>query len=161
MKKPCDTDHGLHIQQRQRDGRIIEVDLASFQLRDELWRKRLEIHFQAHGERGVRAHPGTHTAKHVARDSQMEVERIAPEGLVPEGVEAEGLLALPQHLDGVAQNLPVESFGNDSAEPSIAVTAAVRLPPREPDNRHHDDGTQQHHAEGPRCLFMMTSLSAP
>jgi hypothetical protein len=63
----------------------------------------------------------------------VQVQRIAPEGLVPEGVEAEDLLALPHYIEGVAQNHPVESCGNDSAEPSIAGTAAVCLPPREPD----------------------------
>src|SRR5579872_1163736 len=99
------------VQLEEGDGRcgILEIHFSEFQCRDEVGGKRVDVDFEANGERGGRTYSWAYAAKLCAFDGLMELESVAPEGFVAECVEAKSLFALFGHLPRVLTNARVES----------------------------------------------------
>src|SRR5215831_19268803 len=85
------TDDGVEFEQRQRDGRVVEIHGALTQLLPQRLRERVEVHLETDRERGLRADAAADAAEAAALDGLVQLERVAPERLVAEGVEAEGV----------------------------------------------------------------------
>ena len=87
------ADDSLRIDQRQRVGRIIEIDGVIRDCRQDWSRDQLHVEFEADGERRRRTDTRSDPTETRAADGLMQLERIAPEPLVAEGIASEDLPA--------------------------------------------------------------------
>ena len=103
-----DAKNRLGVDQRQRVGRVVEIDGA---VRDRgkhrPW-NRIDIELEADGECGRGADPRAHTAKSRAADRLVQLERIAPEPLVAEGITAKDLTSAVEQIAVVLLNRRIE-----------------------------------------------------
>jgi hypothetical protein len=79
-----DADHRAQLEQRDRRGGLVERDRAVLDAGFHRRRKRVRVHFQTDGERGLRTDRRP--------DDFVHAQSVGPESLVAEGVEAEDLL---------------------------------------------------------------------
>ena len=103
VEEPCDTDHRIELQERESDCRVIKVHLTLLELFDERCGERIDIDFQADGQRGLWAQAGTDTSKFCSLDRLMEFKRISPESLVVEGGESKHLPTLIKQINCVVE----------------------------------------------------------
>ena len=71
---------GIHLEQRDRRGRTLEIDLL-----EDAGRQRVRVHFEPDLERGRRIH--------VLLNNLVQAKLVGPELFVAEGLEAEDALA--------------------------------------------------------------------
>src|SRR5262245_34226036 len=88
-------DDSVKPQQRDRHGRIVQVDVASLELLEEGVRECVDIDLQSHGERGRRADAGADAAECRTLDGAVQLQASAPERLVAKRIEPERLASLP------------------------------------------------------------------
>src|SRR6185369_17697109 len=81
-------DHGVSLEQRRRDRRVVEVHLAVLERGHRVRVERVEVHLEACAQRRLWRD---------GLDSLVELDRI-PERLVSEGVLTERLTGLVDHL---------------------------------------------------------------
>src|SRR5215831_3419459 len=98
IEEAGESHHCVQLQKRNSDGRIVKIYFAVQQLLEQIVRQRIDVHFQAHRERGTGAHARTHSAQAGAFDRLLKLERVAPEALVAERVESEDLASLAHEL---------------------------------------------------------------
>jgi hypothetical protein len=98
------ADDGVELQEGERRGRAVQVDLAGGDGILHRLRERVGVHSQADGQRDRR--------RHRLLDDLVHAERVGPELLVAEGVEAEDLPPALQHL-GARAGGPVVAAGGD------------------------------------------------
>jgi hypothetical protein len=89
VEEADDAEHGVLLDERQRDRRIVEVHAAVLQRLELRARERVGVDLEPEPERGRRAQ---------RRHRLVEVELTAPEGLIAERVEAEDLPSARQEL---------------------------------------------------------------
>src|SRR6185295_12237589 len=89
LEEALDADDGVELEERDRGRRIIHVHFVLLDLRDQLVGKRLAVDLEADRQRDLRADGRL--------DRAVEVERVAPEGLISERVAPERLAALREH----------------------------------------------------------------
>jgi len=89
------------LQEGQGDRDIVQVDLAPFELMDDLLRERIDVHLQTHSQGLLGGEPCADSAKAFALDGLMQLQRIAPEFLIAKGIETENIPALADHAGGV------------------------------------------------------------
>src|ERR1051326_458139 len=99
------TDDCVELQQRERRAGIVEVHAPVPQLRDQRLRQRVCIAFQSDRESRRGADTRTNAAEVRAFNRAMQLQRVAPKGLVAERVETKSLLALVEHALGVRVRL--------------------------------------------------------
>src|SRR5215471_4823484 len=95
------ADNRVELEQGQSRGRIVEIDLATFELIDEAGGQGVQVNFQTYGERGLGTYSWTDTAQFFSGDRLVEMQSIAPKGFVAKSVVAKNLLTLLQHLLGI------------------------------------------------------------
>ena len=107
VENAFDAHDRTKLQQCQRGGRIVEVDLPGLDgLDDSRW-QRVSVDLQAEAERRLRTHPAAHTAELRALDGLVQADRVAEEGLTAERVVAEHFAALVHKPAGVVADLLV------------------------------------------------------
>jgi len=135
-----DADDRVELEQRQRGGRIVEIDAPAPELLLELGGQRVHVHLEPDGERRRGAHAGSDPAVVLAFDGLVELERVAPPGLVAERVVAEDLppfreLGARELLNDVVE-VPVRA-------PRVAPAFRRGLRERQPEHAARDDGCCQ------------------
>src|SRR5918912_1472537 len=87
VEEPSDADDGIQLQQLQRHGRVVEVDLPGLDRRSDLLRNRSCIDLETQCKRLFRADPAPDAAEPRAFDGLVEAEHATPDRLVAERVE--------------------------------------------------------------------------
>ncbi len=79
------ADDGIELEQRQRHGGIVQIDLARLERPDHRWRERAHVDLEPDRQRGRRAH---------RLERIVHPQEICPELFVTEGVETKDGLAI-------------------------------------------------------------------
>src|SRR5215213_8731413 len=93
-----DPDDGVGLQERQRIGRVVQIELTSLEELRHRGRYRVNVYFQAGAEDRRRTDARADSAKTDARYCLVQLQRVAPECFVPERVEPEDPPALVEQL---------------------------------------------------------------
>src|SRR5262249_10537567 len=126
-------DDGVELQQRERGGRVVEVDPAALERLAETPGQGVEVDLETDGERRRRADAGAQAAVLRARNGLVQMQLAAPEVLVTEGVKAKDLPALIDELAGVVLDGVVE----------VLAHRVPRIGPEGPDGLEEDEHPQR------------------
>jgi hypothetical protein len=111
FEKSGQADDCVELEQSQCDGRIVQIDAALAQIFDQCTGERIDVHFQPDRQRRFRAYTGAHTAESLALDRLVQLDGVAPEGLVSERIEAKNLPAFGHSPLGMLTDIPIEPRG--------------------------------------------------
>src|SRR5688572_7966377 len=88
------ADDRVQLEQCSGRGRVVEINLAGLDLRDQLGGERLRVNLQAKTQGRLRTHPFADAAELLAGKGLMQPQLAAPEVLGAERVEAKCVLTL-------------------------------------------------------------------
>ena len=145
-----DTDDGVELEQG--DGRrwIVEVDLAGLDLfLQSVW-QRVCIDLEADGQRGFWRDARADAAVFLTGNGFMQLKRVAPEGLAPERLVAEGFLALIEHRLRVARVLRID--GRLRGRSSESTKGPIKTSCAKSGDHQHARLTFQQTPTAQRCL---------
>src|SRR4029079_3196458 len=89
--RPLDADDGVELKQRDRDGRVVKIDLAGAQRIDDRGRQGVDVDLEPDGQRRGGVDGG---------NDLVHAEHVGPELFVTERIEAEDGLATELSVNG-------------------------------------------------------------
>jgi hypothetical protein len=102
-------DYSVELEQRECRGGIVQINAAFLEFFDQCIGERIGIHFQPERKRGSRSHTVADAIEACPLNGLVQLDRVAPEGLVAESIEAKRLPSFDEHPLRVIVDLSVES----------------------------------------------------
>src|ERR1700732_5182345 len=93
VEPACYAQHRIQFQQRERGGRITQIDFALFQCCYQSRWKRIHVHFESQCQRPARTSPRAYASQFCTFNRLVELKRVTPKSFIAESGKAKCLPA--------------------------------------------------------------------